>query len=361
MKRNPELEAAIIRAPNDYATYAVYSDWLIEQGDPRGELISLQRQQKKKEWQALLDANKEALLGPLVHDDLVMQVEWHMGWVKSAFVASSYERHDEGADYNGEEALRDFLAHPSTLFLEDMTVGILDFEGNGYSELFMLLAAHPKPLLRKLYVGAFNSEDTELNWSSIGTTTPLWAEGVVPSLENLTLRSGSMDLTGIRGPEMKELHLITGGLDNASLKSVMDAEWPKLEKLTLQLGREKTFEASELAALYEGKRFPALKHLAIQNTEISDSIAAEIVTSAVIKQLESLDLTLGTLGDEGAQSLLDSKESLKHLKRLDLSESWITKSMVARLSEAKLCEALFTMGQQDDRGDPNNRYISAYE
>ena len=36
------LEAAIIRDPDDLDAFAVYGDWLAEQGDPRGELVATQ-------------------------------------------------------------------------------------------------------------------------------------------------------------------------------------------------------------------------------------------------------------------------------------------------------------------------------
>ena len=38
--RNPELHAAVLAAPDDDAPRMVYADWLIERGDPRGELIA---------------------------------------------------------------------------------------------------------------------------------------------------------------------------------------------------------------------------------------------------------------------------------------------------------------------------------
>lgn len=40
--RHPELEPQIIDAPEDPASYAVVSDWLESQGDPRGKLMALQ-------------------------------------------------------------------------------------------------------------------------------------------------------------------------------------------------------------------------------------------------------------------------------------------------------------------------------
>ena len=42
MTRNAQLETAIIARPGDPARYAVYGDWLQAQGDPRGELVSVQ-------------------------------------------------------------------------------------------------------------------------------------------------------------------------------------------------------------------------------------------------------------------------------------------------------------------------------
>ena len=36
------FEQAILDNPNDLASYSAYSDWLQEQGDPRGEFIRVQ-------------------------------------------------------------------------------------------------------------------------------------------------------------------------------------------------------------------------------------------------------------------------------------------------------------------------------
>ena len=37
-----QLEAALIANPDDLATHGAYADWLLEQGDPRGEFIGVQ-------------------------------------------------------------------------------------------------------------------------------------------------------------------------------------------------------------------------------------------------------------------------------------------------------------------------------
>src|SRR5262245_11729153 len=39
--RDPALEAQCRASPDDPAPWAVYADWLIERGDPRGEIAAL--------------------------------------------------------------------------------------------------------------------------------------------------------------------------------------------------------------------------------------------------------------------------------------------------------------------------------
>src|SRR5678816_2753004 len=63
--RNPALEAAIVANPSDRDAYAVFGDWLQEQGDPRGELISLQLAYKDKTAKQLIDKHADYFLGPL--------------------------------------------------------------------------------------------------------------------------------------------------------------------------------------------------------------------------------------------------------------------------------------------------------
>ena len=61
--RNPDLEKAIAADPFDRQAYAVFGDWLQEQGDPRGELIALQLAYKDKAGKALHRRARRLLLG----------------------------------------------------------------------------------------------------------------------------------------------------------------------------------------------------------------------------------------------------------------------------------------------------------
>src|SRR4051794_33016860 len=74
------LEEALVESPDDLATHRAYADLLIEQGDPRGELISVQlaleaegrsaeeRQRLKAREAELLASHQREWLGGLAAD-----------------------------------------------------------------------------------------------------------------------------------------------------------------------------------------------------------------------------------------------------------------------------------------------------
>jgi uncharacterized protein (TIGR02996 family) len=66
MSTEADLIAAILAAPDDDAPRLVYADWLLERGDPRGELIVVQCELARTSWtsprHAVLAARSRALL-----------------------------------------------------------------------------------------------------------------------------------------------------------------------------------------------------------------------------------------------------------------------------------------------------------
>jgi hypothetical protein len=102
---------------------------------------------------------------------------------------------------------------------------------------------------------------------------------------------------------------------------------------------------------------PRVTHLGLGNSSISDDIAAALARSAIAAQLVSLDLSKGTLGDDGARAL--AAGSFPKLERLDVSDSFLTDDGIAAL--AKVAKHVEIGNQESDDGDPGNRYISARE
>jgi uncharacterized protein (TIGR02996 family) len=371
--RDAKLEAAIYKDPDDPDLYLVYGDWLQAQGDPRGELIALQHAAKSAPAKKLLDAHAAHFWGKLAdcrdllepqEDWRKKQIEgsptkWGTGFLQSIWIANNFDRstmHDgKLSEIDVAEALGWLLDHPSARFVRELTVGIIDYEENSYAGIAKVIGKRELPTLRALYLGDFSSEDTELNWSRAGDLSPIYK--ACPNLEVLTIRSGSMKLGKIALPKLTTLRVITGGLDKASLKSVCEAKWPALEHLSLQLGQDGGIKVKDLQPIFDGKAFPKLTHLGLGNAEITDAICEALATSRIAAQLESLDLSQGTMGDAGATALAAGK--FGKLASLDVSDNWLSKKGIAALKG--VAKKIESKEQQDDEGDPESRYIAAYE
>ena len=151
----------------------------------------------------------------------------------------------------------------------------------------------------------------------------------LPNLESLTLRSGTMKIGKIDLPKLHELRVISGGFDPASLADICKAKWPRLETLDLQLGRDAKWTVKHLANLFAATAFPRLRYLGLGNATITDDICRAIVGTKIAAQLEVLDLTKGTMGDEGAGALAAGK--FPKLHTLKVSENYLTRRGLAAL------------------------------
>ena len=98
-------------------------------------------------------------------------------------------------------------------------------------------------------------------------------------------------------------------------------------------------------------------HLGLGNSSISDDIARAIAGSPIAAQLVSLDLSQGTLGDDGARALAAGRFPM--LESIDVRDSFLTADGIAALS--RIAKRVEVGEQQDDGGDPDERYISARE
>jgi Leucine Rich repeat len=306
------------------------------------------------------------MLDPQYGDPLGARTTWRWGYLESLWIANKHDRSPvfgkpEKPAIDPDELLAGILEHPSGRFLRELTVGIISFESNSYDDTMRVIGKRPRPTLKTLTLGDFVSEETELNWSQIGNCTPLYKG--VPNLESLTLRSGGMKLGKIELPKLRELVIRTGGFDRGSLASICSAKWPHLWKLDLQLGREHAFKQKDLQPLLDGKAFPKVTHLGLGNAENADQICEWLAGSKIAQQLEVLDLSEGRMGDAGARAIAGARDRFPKLRMLDVSENWIGKAGQAALKG--FCKMVTfgdkRRGQQDDGGDPENRYISGYE
>lgn len=119
---------------------------------------------------------------------------------------------------------------------------------------------------------------------------------------------------------------------------------------------------ADVLPLLQRTDWTKLKSLALKNHEIGDELCGMVAKSPLLAQLESLDLSMSTIGDEGADILVKHASAFAHLKKLDLSDCYLTPEGVAQLKAALPNAVVSEQRTPDDWGDGEmHRYSSVGE
>jgi Leucine Rich repeat len=274
--------------------------------------------------------------------------------------------HRLALDYDDErsllELLDEYLSKVDLGQLEALVIGPWDEpHENGPDEALDRLAqlAPQLPNFKALFVGDMTYEECEISWIIQGTRYQQLLQAF-PKLQALRIRgSTSLELPPIVHGGLRELIIESGGLPQEIAQSLAKSELPALEHLELWLGSEDYgFEGD--AALYRSVvdrlRTQSLRVLGLRDSQIADELAAWLAGEPWVATLDTLDLSLGTLGDDGAKALLASPH-VASLKRLDLSHHYISPPLQAQLRAAIAGVVL------DDPQDPSDddRYVAVGE
>ena len=212
--------------------------------------------------------------------------------------------------------------------------------------------------LQGLFLGDVIQEEAEISWLQQGDVAP--TVHALPALEELVVRGGEgLRFQRLSHPTLTSLTVQTGGLPAAALRDILDADLPSLKRLTLWLGVDSyggDSSVADLAPLLAGDRFPNLEHLGLQDSEQADEIAAAVAASPLLARLKGLDLSMGTLGDAGAQALLGSPHVL-FLKHLNLRHHYMSPTMTAKIRGLGI-EVNVSDRQE---GDDDDRYVEVSE
>ncbi len=365
--RNRDLEQAIEADPYDTSAYSVLGDWLQGQGDPRGELIALQLAGKDGEARALIRKHAAHLLGPLAahqetHDGAGRPAfEWRYGFIHG--LRLSHNRNAD-ADFEGRlvDVLELVLRHPLGRFVVELAIGFNgDPVDDDLQDLIDLLAKRPRPTLRKLHLGDFTpGEDAEIDWYSIGDLRRLWK--AVPGLRTLIVQGGSaVQLGKLDLPDLTHAELRTGGLEKANAKAIATAAIPSIEHLDIWYGDDSyggNATVKEVELLLARTDLPKLRHLGLMNSEFADRLPDALAGSQLLRQLRELDLSMGTMTDEGARAIARHREAFKHLDELDVSLNYLSRAGVAALKG--VAKKVVTGKQRPDE-DPEFRHPAVGE
>ncbi len=251
--RNPDIEAALLSGDLGPSQLLVYADWLQAQGDPRGELISLQYARetatdpaRARQLRALEEALhrahdglSEALVAHLRTKNRLRPLEslsWRLGFLR--------ELHYEVNPYlDSIDAARAFFAHPAVAFLERLS---LEFVFEEESPLNAAVKACLPPSLRELTLlgetgehglGPLLARLPRLRALTLHGNEYSLGERPLASLDTLTLISVdalSPDFSRALLPNLRRL-ILQGSNLQGFLERLRDCDLtPQLELLSLR-------------------------------------------------------------------------------------------------------------------------------
>lgn len=259
-----------------------------------------------------------------------------MGKVK--VYSYDYEDYDEN-DKNAGTMVQDILEDPELPDLEGITVGSWGgaWEEDCQALIDGIVANKDKfSHIKKLFIGDMDFEECEVSWIMQGNYEKLWA--AMPQLEEMTikgatdLRLGEIDL-----PNLKSFALICGGLPTDVIQSIQNAKMPALEELFLYIGSDNYgFDGDKdtIREMLEKSDFPKLRCLGIMDSEIQDELVEVVLDSKYMKQIETLDLSYGTLTDKGGELLAQKVGDYPNLKKIDLEYHFLTDAGEKKLEAA---------------------------
>lgn len=384
--RNPDLEAAITANPHDREPYSVLADWLQQQGDPRGELMSLHLAGKDAEAEAFLAEHEAYFLGPLAEHKVVYDeggnnnisslrtpeqeeawqqihtqaFRWKNGFIHFLRLSYDEDQSPQALDGSLADILDLTLDHPSGRFIVEAA-----FHGNGnlggdddLQPLIDKLAEKAPASLRKL---TFGDNVDQISWHQTGNLAALWPR--VPHLRTLEIETGGFEV-GEPGqmdlPALERGIFITGGMSPSTARGLATAKLPNIQHLEIyygdpNYGGNATIE--DVQPLLDRTDLPKLRYLGLKNSMFANVLAARIGDAKVIANLETLDLSLGTMTDEGAKHLALAANKLAHLKTLNLKRNFLTPAGIELVKN--LCPNVITESQEKpyERSNGELRYF----
>jgi len=328
---DPHLEELVEQNPDDPAPYLVLADALNENGDPRGELITVQHAQAEHPADAKLRARERKLLLAFNLPDLAhVKLRWRWGFIQQASF-----RHENPVDLHFDPTglARDVFQMPMAAVIEKVSVGMMRWDNLAFDLPSMLREAAKHgwaKRLRALQLGHFNG--AEMLPHPIGDVSMI--ARAFPALQALGLRSGEFTVGPLDLPALKDLQIETCCLSKERLRAVTHAQLPSLERLELWFGSSSAgcdVGVEHLARILDGGSFRSVKHLGLRNAELTDALCEAMPDAGILPQLEVLDLSMGMMTDRGARALTKRAGAFAHLASLNVDDNCLTEAGKAML------------------------------
>ncbi|WP_310425662.1 hypothetical protein [Chamaesiphon sp. VAR_48_metabat_135_sub] len=257
---------------------------------------------------------------------------------------NAYSFHEYYGSDTFESKWFSVLESPCTNEIEALVFGIADWD----MELISVIANAKDKLenLKAIFIG--DIEDSECMISSLpcyGDISPILES--YDRLEFLQMRcnQGRNARTGeklyegfrfcqtLRHDKLKILRIESSGLNHQTLLDINQLKLPSLEYLELWLGSPEygaNSSIEDLIPMISSEKFSQLKYLGFKNCDYTDDIAFALAKSPFLENLIELDLSMGTLGNDGLLALLNSP-AIEYLDTLNISENFITRGFIENI------------------------------
>ncbi|KAB8038588.1 STM4015 family protein [Janthinobacterium aquaticum] len=274
----------------------------------------------------------------------------------------SLDYDDEG---KMEELIAGFLEKADKSKLEAIILGMWGepYDSGADEAMAELIKQAPQlPNLRAIFIGDMTYEECEISWIVQGSYKPLL--DAFPQLEELRIRGGNdLVIEPFAHQNLRRFTIESGGLSDKIAQALAASSMPQLEHLELWLGSD-DYGFSGDVELYRKVlaqlATPTLRYLGLRDSCIADDLAVWLAQEPLVGQLDTLDLSLGTIGDVGAKAILQGRQFGK-LKRLDLSHHYISEANQEKLKQLPF-EVVLDDPQEDDEDDGETyRYVAVGE
>lgn len=217
--------------------------------------------------------------------------------------------------------------------------------------------------IKSLFMGDMDYEQCEVSWIIQGNYSKLWE--ALPNLKELTIKgSTGLELGEIAHENLEKLEIICGGLGSDVIEQIMNAKLPNLKKLNLYLGSDGYgFDGDEktIENLLKNSDFPKLEYLGINDSEIQDEVTKVVLNSKYMSQISTLDLSNGTLSDEGGVLLLEALPKYPNIKTVDLHFHYLSDGLMKKLGKLPIDIDMDEQNEADEDDGEVYRYAMLTE
>lgn len=283
---------------------------------------------------------------------------------KAIRLGLDWELHESGKTF--VNLFASFLEMPDTESVRALLISDWGGTGEGNDSTAVveaLVSAREKmPNLCHLFLGEITVEESEISWINQSDVSPIF--GAFPALESFYIRGGNgLRIGKPKHEKLKKFVIQTGGLGGEIVRSVASAEFPELTHLELWLGDPGYgYDVSEedIRTLLSSDACKKLTYLGLKDDSSADATVKLLVESGVPATLKSLDLSLGTVGDEGVIALAECPW-IGQLESLDISHHYCSDKVVEKM-KAVVSNVTAADPQEPDVWDgESHRYVAVSE